>query len=231
MGALDFTELTGSTSQSTLDRGVTSGIASPYGGGTFVYGYNSLSATSAVHGMYCNLTDFAPMAKGGSIRGAVVRHLSGGPMNFSPFLFIGLQGPATTDVAYMLGLQDDDPHRIVLRKGTIAGGIPNGAAGNGILRRSTATYGVGTWLHLRLDMIVNSNGDVILIAKQNDLALHSVSSPTWVDVPGIGSFTDDALGINSGSQPLTAGRAGWGCVTRDVSRRAAFDSIEIYRQT
>lgn len=233
MSSTDWTDLTGSLSPSSLDRGVTAGITPPPGGGSFIYGYNSLDTSVGTHGKFVNLGSFAPMAKGGIVKGAVQRGPSGGPLNFSPLLFIGAQGPATTDLAYMLGLQDDDPHHIVLRKGQIAGGLPAGAPGtNGILRKSNVSYAVGTWLHLRLDMIVNANGDVLLQCFANDLTAGgaSVATPVWVAIPGMDSFTDDALGIASGSAPFTSGRAGWAFVTKDVTRRGFFDHIEIDRQ-
>ena len=43
-------------------------------------------------------------------------------------------------------------------------------------------------------------------------------------------FIDDQLGINSGSQPLTSGRAGFGFSAADVTRRGFVDHIELYRQ-
>lgn len=230
MAATDWTELTGSLSTGTLDRGVTTGIARPNGGGNFVYGFNSLATTPGCAGSFVNLTNYSPMAKGGSVRAAIQRGVSGGPLNFTPLIFIGAQGTATTDNAYILGLQDDDPHRIVLRKGGISGGIPAGASGNGILRRSTATYEPGTWLHIRLDMIVNTSGDVILQAFQSDLDVDAVTAPSWVAIPGLDEFIDDALGVNSGSAPYTSGRCGWAFVTADVSRRGYLDHVEVLRQ-
>mgnify|MGYP001365243169 CR=1 FL=1 len=38
------------------------------------------------------------------------------------------------------------------------------------------------------------------------------------------------LGINSGSQPLTSGRAGFGFSAADVTRRGFVDHLELYRQ-
>jgi hypothetical protein len=43
-------------------------------------------------------------------------------------------------------------------------------------------------------------------------------------------FIDDHLGINSGSQPLTSGRGGFGFAVKDVTRRAFFDHVELMRQ-
>jgi hypothetical protein len=193
---------------------------------------NSLSTAQGVVGLFTNQVNFAPMAKGGSIRGAVQRGVSGGPLNFAPFLFIGLQGPSVNDLGYLLGLGDGDPHHIVLRKGVLSAGLPDVPPGTqGVLRRSTATFLPGTWVHLRLDMVVNLNGDVLLQVFQNDLALHPLgSAPSWQPIPGMGELIDDALGINSGSQPFTSGRAGFGFFTKDVTRRGFFDHLEVLRQ-
>lgn len=226
----DWVELSGGLSSGSVDRGVTTGIARPSGGGGYVFGFNSLDVTPGCVGFGCSLTNFAPLAKGGSIRGAIQRGVSGGPLNFTPMLFLGLQGTAVTDHGYILGLQDDDPHRIVLRKGALDEGIPAGASGNGILARSTATYAPGTWLHLRLDVIVNPSGDVLLQCFANALGAHPVTAPTWVAIPGLANFVDDALGINTGSSPFGGGRAGWAFASKDVTRRGFLDQIELLRQ-
>jgi len=120
----------------------------------------------------------------------------------------------------------------VLRKGGLSGGLPDIAPGTqGVLRRSTGTFLPATWLHLRLDMVVNLNGDVLLQVFQNDLVAHPLgTAPSWVALPGVDQFIDDALGINSGSQPFTSGRAGFGFFTKDVTRRGFFDQVEVYRQ-
>jgi hypothetical protein len=136
------------------------------------------------------------------------------------------------DKGYLLGLGDGDPHHIILRKGALADGLPDAPAGTqGVLSRSTGTFAPGTWLHLRLDMVVNQNGDVLLQVFQNDLTAHALgSAPDWQAVPGMDQFIDDALGINSGSAAFTSGRAGFGFFTKDVTRRGFLDEIEIYRQ-
>jgi len=228
----DWTLLDDGLDAAAVDRGVTTGIARPSGGGSFVFGFNSLSTAQGVVGLFTNQVSFAPMAKGGSVRGALQRGPSGSPLNFAPFLFIGLQGPSVNDLGYLLGLGDGDPHHIVLRKGALSGGLPDVPPGTqGVLRRSTATAMPATWLHLRLDMVVNQNGDVLLQVFENDLAAHPLGgAPSWQAVPGMSEFIDDALGINSGSQPFTSGRAGFGFFTKDVTRRGFFDHVEVYRQ-
>jgi hypothetical protein len=136
--------------------------------------------------LFANLASFAPMAKGGSIRGVVQRGPGGGPTGFSPFLFLCCQGNSVNDSAYLLGLSDDDPHRIVLRKGAVTAGLPD-ADGPGVLLKSAASFAQATWLHLRLDVIVNTNGDVVLKVFQNDLAAHALGTPPdWQPVSGHG---------------------------------------------
>lgn len=231
MAQADWTELANSLSSASLARGVTSGAVPPNGGGVFVYGFNSRNANAGAAGLFTNQLNFAPMAKGGTVRGAVQRGLSGGPLNFSPLLFIGLQGGDVSDLGYLLGLSDDDPHHVVLVKGSFAAGIPAGDPGSlGILRKSTAAFTPGTWQHLRMDMVYNTNGDVLLQVFRNDLTANPVTAPVWVAIPGMATFVDDALGVNSGTLPFTSGRAGFGFTTKDVSRRGYFDHLEVARQ-
>lgn len=234
MAEADWTLLTDSLDSVTVDRGVTTGIARPPGGGNFAHGFNSLVVAAGAVGLFANQVNFAPMAKGASIRGAIKRLPSGGPTGFSPFLFAGHQGTSVNDAGYLLGLADGDPYHLVLKKGTMADGVPDLApvpASNGVLLRSAATFNPDTWHHLRLDMIVNLNGDVLLQVFENDLDANPLGgAPVWVAVPGMEQFIDDALQINSGSPAFTSGRGGFGFHSEDVTRRAAFDHVEVFRQ-
>jgi hypothetical protein len=242
MAEADWTLLDGSLSAGNVRRGASAGFTPPPGGGPYVFGFNSLDTSNGALGYFSNLLDFAPMAKGGSIRACVKRGLSGGPTGFAPFLFLGLQGPSIMDKGYLLGLSDADPCHISLRKGTIINGLSDLApdpAGNGVLRRSSATFARDTWLHLRLDVIVNPNGDVRIVVFQNNLLTHPLSGPpSWQPITGMTdlvngayvSFVDDSLGINSGSAPFLSGRAGWAFQSQDVTRRAYFDHISLERQ-
>jgi len=231
MAQTDWSYLNDGLDIATVDRGVTAGIARPPGGGSFLFAFNSLAAVQGAVALFANLVDFAPMAKGGSIRGCIQRGPSGGPTGFSPFFFLCCQGNSVNDTAYLLGLSDDDPHRIVLRKGRVSVGIPASEGAN-VLLASGESFTPGTWLHLRLDVIVNLNGDVVLKVFKNDLAAHPLgTAPSWQPVAGMAEFIDDATGINSGSQPLTSGRGGFGVMVKDVTRRAFFDHLELLRQT
>lgn len=230
MAETDWTYLNNGLDLASVDRGVTAGIATPPGGGNFLFGFNSLAAVQGAVGLFANLANFAPMAKGGSIRGCIQRGAGGGPTGFAPFLFLCCQGNSVNDSAYLLGLSDDDPHRVVLRKGAIAVGLPD-ADGPGVVSKSAASFSQGSWLNVRLDVIVNTNGDVVLKTFSNDLAAHPLgSAPDWQPIVGMADFIDDQLGINSGSQPLTSGRGGFGFSVRDVTRRGYFDNLELLRQ-
>jgi len=230
MAGVDWTYCTGGLDIATVDRGATAGIPCPPGGANFLFAFNSLVVAKGAVALFANLPNFAPMPKGGSLRGCLQRGPGGGPTGFSPFLSLCAQGPSVNDSAYLLGLSDEDPHRIVLRKGAIVSGVPS-SEGAGVLLASDATFLQGTWLRLRLDVIVNSNGDVVLNVFQSDLATHPLGvPPDWLPVAGMAPFIDDALGINSGSQPLTSGRGGFGFSVADVTRRAFFDHLELSRQ-
>jgi hypothetical protein len=230
MASTDWTYLTDGLDIASVDRGVTTGVPRPPGGGDFLFAFNSLVAAAGSVALFANLVDFAPMARGGSIRGCLQRGPGGGSTGFSPFLFLCGQGTSVNDHAYLLGLSDDDPHRIVLRKGTINTGLPN-ADGPGVLLKSGESFSQGTWLHLRLDVIVNDTGDVILKVFENGIDEHPLGDPPdWQPVGGMAEFIDDHLGINSGSQPLTSGRGGFGFAVRDVTRRGFFDHLEVFRQ-
>ncbi len=229
MAEADWSYLNDGLPAATVDRGVTAGINRPPGGGTFLFGFNSLALATGAVALFVNLPGFAPMAKGASVRGGLQRGPGGGATGFAPFLFVCGQGTSVNDQAYLLGLSDDDPHRVVLRKGAAAGGVP--PEGPGTLLQSGESFAQGTWLHVRLDAIVNGNGDVVLAAFRNDLALHPLGTPPdWLPIPGMPPFIDDQLGINSGSQPLTSGRGGFGFAVRDVTRRGFFDHLELARQ-
>jgi len=230
MASADWTFLNDGLDIATMDRGVTSGVARPPGGGSFLYAFNSLVAVEGTVALFANLQDFAPMSKGGSIRGCVQRGLGGGSTGFSPFLYLCCQGNSVNDQAYLLGLSDDEPHRVVLRKGAVTSGLPD-ADGPGVLLKSSESFTQATWLHLRLDVIVNENGDVTLKALRNDLSQRPLgAAPDWQPITEMVEFIDDHLGINSGSQPLTSGRGGFGFSVRDVTRRGYFDHLELYRQ-
>jgi hypothetical protein len=134
----------------------------------------------------------------------------------------------------MLGFQDEEPSHFALIKGPPSSGIIAGPAnpgGSPVLKRSTITYSAGVWYHLRLDAIVQTGGDVTLKCYYStSLGTSGVTSPTWVPIPGLETFTDDALSVNTGSAPYTQGRIGYGMRSNDTGRQFFIDHVEVLRQ-
>lgn len=244
MGQADWNDLQDSTSIATLARGVTAGITGPNGGNGFVFGYNSLDGTvTGAHGKFVDLTNFAPTGSGlsvpdggGSVRGCVRRVASPNSTGFTPFLFFALQGtnpPSINDQAYMLGLSDSDPYEIVLAKAVIVSGIAELESNTTVLRRSSSQFSIGDglWHHLRLDVIVQPNGDVLLKCFESDLVTNPISGAAdWQPISGMSDYIDDAIQINTGSAPLWGGFAGFAfSFANGLNRRGAFDALEVYR--
>ena len=257
MAKTDWDQMTNNADVAVIRRGVTSGVAKPAGAsGSFVYGFNSLVAAGGVAGLALNLTNFGPIVGpvsqgGGSISGCVKRGPGTAKTGFSPFLFIGanVAGTASEDIAaasaYILGLEDANPSRIVLYKGLLANGAgPALQPGTltTMLRASRLAYDWDVWHQLRLDMIVNLGGadsDVILRAYRSDLAAHGCDAPVWTEIDfndaldpimGAGAYIDDCLGVNSGSAPYAEGYVGFGFKATAINRRGYFDYIAIQRQ-
>jgi hypothetical protein len=217
-----------------IARGVTAGFTPPNGGGNFIFGFNSKVTGDKTVGLYYNASGFAPLrddeanATGGSVRGAVQRGRSVAAVGFSTGLFMCLQATTEDDKAYVLGLSDNDPSAIVLAKVALSAGLDEEATTT--LRTSSETFTWETWLHLRLDVIVNPNGDVVLKCFQNDLETYPVTSPNWEAIPGMTDFIDDALGINSESSPMAGGYGGWYFMSSISGARGFIDQFEMYRQ-
>jgi len=228
MAEANWTELSGSLAASVVSRGVSHGFTPPSGGGSYVFGFHALQATAGAVGLYPNQTNFAPAAKGGSIRGALQR--AGGDALCTAMLAAALESSGVTANAYLLGFADDEePGHLILRKGTIAGGLPE--AGADVLRKSTATHTKGSWVHVRLDVIVQPHGDVLLQVFQNDLTVHPVTSPVWTAIDGMAEYVDDVLGINTGSIPLNGGGYfAFAWKSSQVGRRGFVDQVEVARQ-
>ena len=233
--------LVGGLEQGDVDRGTTEGIDPPNGGGTFLHGHHALTATPGGFGRYANDTAggvFSPMPKGGIAEGALNR-LGGGP-DYSIFLFHLLQGTNIANEGYMLGLSPGG--KLILRKGPLIDGFPEETLDpttNGVLAISTQTFATGKWLHVQLGCIVQPNDDVVLVVKSSDPDVDNVTAPNFQPVPGMDAvdavegkaFIDDALGINTGSQPFVMdGRGGWGFVHNAQGSRAGTDHVRIAKQ-
>lgn len=239
MAEADWTLVDGSLAATSVARGVSSGFTPPNGGGSYVAGFNTLVATTGFTGFFVNRPNFAPLvnaggsASGGSIRFAVQK-VTAAVTGFTPMAFICLRAgsavapnPAGTDTGYLMGLENSNPYRIVFVKAAPGNGLQTAA----VRRSSSASFTAGQWHHLRMDAIVNPNGDVILRFFSNNLVANPVTAPVWTAIAGMTDFTDDAFGVNSGSAPLSGGFAGWGMWANTNGRFGLLDHVEVFRQT
>lgn len=232
MAAADWTEFVNSLNSASVARGVTAGLPPPNGGESHIFGWRALnSGVVGVTAFYTNVAGFDPIdsGEGGQITGTVLRHI-GDKANMSAFLAVQCQSnDVLTASGYLLGISAGDPGYIMLRKGSLIGGLPDDTPGNsGVLRKSTAQIDLGEWVHLRLDCIVNPSGDVILNCFWSNLAENPVINPVWEPIPGMDSYNDDVLGVNSGSPGLTGGgRVGYGFFSAVPGVVGAVDHITI----
>lgn len=206
----------------------------PGAGDSFVQLLNSQTTSAGVVAYFHNGTGFAPSSAGGLVQALLKKGVSAGAAGFAPFVMGCLQGTGTTsDVAYILGLSNTDPARLVLRKGALTGGVPDvqppenigDPLTQGVILRSTDVFPVDQWLHLRLQVKVNTNLDAVITVERNDITLHGANAPVWTAVPGMEQYVDDGAGAKTGTPSLQSGRWGYGCWFGDTQRRAMFDEL------
>jgi len=238
MAEADWAELTGTNLDSgSVARGVTNAFTRPNGGGGFAFGYHSLGSDTGVAGYYVDLSNFNPVTgtkKGGSIRCAMKRYSAG--VAYAPVMGFILGTDPTTSNGYLMGLSEASSYQIALRKGAPATGMD--ATGSDILRASTSSFttvgdAAAAWKHLRMDVLVNPHGEVVIDMMENDLDTNLVSAPVWAAIDGMDLYIDDALGILTGSLPhLTGFYAFFGHYTSNLAGAVSlFDQIEVHRQT
>ena len=243
MAESDWSVASGSLPLGDLARGSVStlGVPGPNGGGAFVHGFRAVTATAGVTALYVADADYNPTAKGLRLFNAAMTRLNSGSVQNLPLIFGQLQGTDVSNVAYVLGLSETSPSRLVLAKTTLDAGLPEitvDPLNNGVLAVGTQPITDGAWIHVQLGVNVQPNDDVFLSVLQSDNVANTVQSPDFQPVagmdevsPGQGiAFIDDGLGINSGSAPLLTGRAGFGFVTRAQGSRGAMDHLELARQ-
>jgi len=239
MAQNDWTILTaasnGALDAGSIIQGVTAGLTPPTGGGTYLYGFHALQAVVGVAGKHCDPTSdplFDPMQdgsanqKGGAIYAAMRRHTQGNGYAAMIGLMAGLN--VQTSQGYWLGLSNTEPYQIVLKKGAAAGGLDPASAD--VLRVSDANYPSPQWFDLRLDVLLNPHGDVVINVYRNESA--DVSSRSWVVIPGMDQYIDDSLGVLTGSVPLINGFRGVVAMYNDgtAGRVVCFDHVVCKRQ-
>lgn len=233
MAEAEFTPQTGSALTTAIAWTAGRVITPPNGGGLNTLAFNSIVANPGVVAWRINLADFIPTAAGGVISVAMRRFTGGsGGNGWSCFMWLCGQGTAIGDEAYMLGLTEGNPGRIVLRKGPLSDGVPDapppvseGVLTQGVLRRSSDTIALGDWVHLRLSAKRNANGEVPIRVRRNNLLVNPITAPVWEAVPGMDDFIDDQASIATGSPSLLNGYTGIGLRMSAIYQRVAFDGI------
>lgn len=241
MASTDWSSLTNIIADGVAAQGATSGLDPMTGGGPNIWAFNS-STSSSSGAMASKYIGFAPLPvfdKGSIFTAAMVRYASVGSTGYSVGMFTCLGSDQTAvnanDSAYLLGLQDADPCHIVLAKGPVSAGIPDGDAGDliggtKILRKSVDVVSLGEWVHLKLSATVQANGDVHLeVWKSTELDL--TNPPVWVAIDGMDLFTDDVTKVNSGTDPLTEGPPGRFWYQNQPNRAGAVDHHTVELQT
>jgi len=240
MAQADWTDFTSSALGSAdVSRGVSSAftLAKVPDAGTFCYAFRSNVSTSGVAGKYCNVLHFAPFTgsrKGGSMRCLMKRYSSGA--NYAPMIGVIKGTNPLTSEGYFLGLTAASSYQIALKKGAPASGLS--ASDSTTLRSSNVAYtdvgdSAAVWFHLRLDVLVNPHGEVVLNVYQNDVQTNGLGAgEVWLPIDGMDQFIDDPAGVFSGSVPHLDGFYGfYGMYTTAAGSTALFDHIEVWRQT
>ncbi len=234
MALSDWADLDNQLAFASLAAAPDSGITPPSGGGAKVYAFRSLSGTvTGASGLYTRIANFSPTTSGVWAAAALKRIGGAAVTGFAPLLYAAARGHDVNDEAYILGLEDADPYRIVLRKGTIIEGVPVPVTGN-YLRRSSQQFQVADdlWHHVALEVLEQPDGEVYLNCWYNDLAVNPVTAPIWQAIPGMAQFIDDRVGHNSGSLPYSGGGyCGFACALAEaIGVEAAVDHVQFRRQ-
>ena len=241
MAEADWTNMVG-TGLDTDDvpRGVSTAFLLAHApAGSYCYVYRSATSTTGFAGKYLNLSNFAPIDsnKGASIRALVKRYSSNG--DFAPIFGVMMGTDPSTSEGYLLGLSEGSSYQIALRKGAPAAGLD--ASGSDILRVSDAAFtdvgdSADVWFHLRMDVLVNPHGEVVINLFENDVQSNGLTAgggtESWVSIDGMDQFIDDPAGVFSGSTPhLGSFYAFYGMYTEEAGSTVLFDHIEVARQT
>lgn len=238
MAESNWTDCAGSSlDTATIDRGVSAAFTRPSGGGSMLFGMRTLVSAAGAGGMYYNASGFAPFTgsrKGGSISGCIKRFSSS--TKFAPYLALLTDTDLSSAQGYMVALTQESSYKIGLFKGNPAAGFSATAAA--CLASSSASFtdvgdAAAAWFQLKLDVIVNPHGEVVLNVFRNDLNTNFCTAPSWEAVAGLSQFIDDSLGHFSGTSPHLDGFYGHkGMYTNgQAGDLALYDQIVVSRQT
>jgi hypothetical protein len=136
--------------------------------------------------------------KGGMIVASVKKYNQG---DQSPMIFFCNGLDPTGARGYQLGLSRTDPTRIILRKGLMDTGLD--PDDDDVLRVSSYTIPLNTWVQLRLYLTVHTHGELVLLPLRADPPTYPPGAGTAID--GMDAFYDDTGGILSGQIPIAGG--------------------------
>ncbi len=124
MSSTDWTAVPSSLAAASVDRGVIHVSDPPAQGGLFVFGFHTLvNGVPGVVAFRSTVTDFVPTSLGATIRAAMKRGLAAIASGFAPFLFVGLDTDNVSGTCYVIGLEDAQPARILVRRGVLSDGL------------------------------------------------------------------------------------------------------------
>lgn len=240
MAEADFKELSGGAlTGAQIAMGKTASFSPPEG--TVAFGFQALDNVVGFRGLLSAVAGVNPsiVGKGGSIYACIRKYDKG---LFTPCIFL-VQGQQATSPAYVLGLSEETPHKIVLRKGALNSPTKIDADAN--LGQSDAHFydgPVSGWHNLRLDVCVEPHGDVVLrVLYDSALGGAGPVTPVWSPIAGIGSINlggwdvevDDVLGVRTGTPALQGGfYFGFGHYnSADAGHISVFDYVRTGHQT
>jgi hypothetical protein len=239
MAEADWTTITNALTSPNVREGVTMAFQLAHAdAGAYCYAIHSINAVTGFAGKRCEIADFNPVAalKGGSISAAFKKYSSNAA--YAPMIGLINGVDALSAEGYFLGLTSGSSYHIGLKKGSMNAQMSG--SGSDILSLSDAAYtAVGNsqtgWFHLRLDVLVNPHGEVILNVYENDYLINGVTGAAgnWAAIPGMSQVIDDPTGIMTGKAPYTSGLFFvFGTFIENAGGSVAlFDHIEISRQT
>lgn len=156
-----------------------------------------------------------PGGRGGLIA-SFIRKFNKGPES-APFMFLADSPDINSAQGYCLGLSEDYPCRLVLKKGLLASGL--GADSPDNLWVSSWTWD-DRWLAVALVVTTHAQGDVVLRVYTNVVVLEA-------------TYIDDVLGGNQGQPPISGNYwAGLGHYNRSgTGGLSLFDYVSVASQT
>lgn len=229
MAEADWTPLAGNLSPEEISWGKTTSAEYGIIDGSACLGFHSLQPTVGwpavgFTGLRLNVTGFNPILnhKGGSILALVKKHspMTGG----APVLFMAGGTDARAAEGYMLGLTEEWPYKIILARGLLSNGLSEEKEHIAV---SNAAYDTPDWLHLSLEVCVNTQNDLVI-----SVLAYKGGIGVLVPVPGIDPFVDDNIGRKFGTAPLFGDfYVGFGHYNSGQAGRVSlFDYIEVNRQ-